>query len=221
MEYQENIRIIDFLDNSIRVLQDLSLGIGGSVWDCALVYLKYLEKNFESLKKKYAISEANILELGTGTGICGIACLTFQPKKLVMTDKKEIVSLAAKNISLNEEYIKRVAPKTEVLSQPLLWGKENEKEILELEKTHGPFDVILGSDLTYDKEISALLYQTLLLVSRVGTVLILGYCVHKPTDIKFMELFKEDWECYLVPDSEYDPEYRSDDIGVVIFKRLR
>ncbi len=51
-------------------------------------------------------------------------------------------------------------------------------------------DLIIGSDLIYDDTTTLLLFETLNILFEINqkTICILAYTLHKPSDIKFIEI---------------------------------
>jgi len=68
----------------ISIAQDLSLSHAGTVWDGAIVLCYYWNKHpqipLELFKGK------RVLELGSGTGMVGVAASAYNSKKVYLTD---------------------------------------------------------------------------------------------------------------------------------------
>jgi hypothetical protein len=214
-----NVREIEFQNSTFRMKQDSALGIPGVVWDCALVYLAWLNKNFSSIQEKYKVSEKKVIELGSGTGICGIAFSLLHPKKLVLTDMKPNLENITRNIKENEKCLQERGVNSEEISVEVLnWG-ESQPDTKTLIDRHGPFDLIIGSDLIYsDKDKADLLWTltTLSLAAKNNVTVILGYTIHKPSDKKFFEMAKTNWNVQHISYWDFDPEYQAEDIGIAI-----
>lgn len=92
----------------------------------------------------------NVLELGSGTGLVGLAAAMTWNCKVLLTDLPAIVPNLAKNIVLNEELFaeKNRLPRTSVLD----WI--NPPEPTEID---GPFDIVLAADPLYDVQHAPLL----------------------------------------------------------------
>ena len=216
----ENIRELTFLSSPFTFLQQSTLGHGGCIWDGALVLIKYFEKNFSSLQKKYFFEGKAILELGSGTGICGICFSQFSPKMVCLTDLKELQLLMKENIKLNEFSIKT----TEILVEELIWGKEYKEQLDHLwSKTPNGFDFLIGSDLidSSGKFLRDLL-DTLLFCFEKNKNLVMFHCytMHKPSTVeKFLQMLKDNnLVIEEVPQKDMDEEYSSDDINIIIIK---
>lgn len=65
-------------------------GTGSSVWDAAIALSMLLEKSREPLGKR-------VLELGAGTGLCGIYASTLGASSVVLTDLGECLPLLKRN----------------------------------------------------------------------------------------------------------------------------
>ncbi|KAF9927016.1 Methyltransferase-like protein 21D [Linnemannia zychae] len=85
-------------------------GVGSTIWDTAIVLAKYLEKS--SVLTKIATSTSgsrtklNILELGSGTGLVGLAVARILSAsgikaRIVLTDKANVLPLLEKNMMRN------------------------------------------------------------------------------------------------------------------------
>ncbi|KAF9574276.1 Methyltransferase-like protein 21D [Mortierella alpina] len=104
----------EFNDYSIPVLEvdedpsgQLRGGVGSTIWDAAIVLAKYLEKcDLLTSAATQSSRTLNVLELGAGTGIVGLAAariLSFKGAKanIVLTDKENCMPLLQRNIEKN------------------------------------------------------------------------------------------------------------------------
>lgn len=69
--------------------EETGVGTGGQVWPAAVVLLKYIEKRFGTFneEKPESLIGKKICELGSGTGIVGIACSILGAKSVTVTDQ--------------------------------------------------------------------------------------------------------------------------------------
>ncbi|KAF9968291.1 Methyltransferase-like protein 21D [Mortierella alpina] len=107
----------EFNDYSIPALEidedpsgQLRGGVGSTIWDAAIVLAKYLER-FDLLTSTAVQSSRtlNILELGAGTGIVGLAAARILSSKsakasIVLTDKENCMPLLRRNIDKNPSH---------------------------------------------------------------------------------------------------------------------
>ena len=89
-------RTVEVANQQIKVKQRLDLSHAGTVWDGALILISYLDYNTE--KASTMLKGKTILEVGSGTGITGLATIAFEPKHVYLTDLPEYVSLIQENI---------------------------------------------------------------------------------------------------------------------------
>jgi predicted nicotinamide N-methyase len=73
-------------------------GTGTVIWECGIVLASYLAA--EAKRQPGWLVERSVLELGSGTGIVGLAAAALGGSVLV-TDEKDVVPLLQKNIDLN------------------------------------------------------------------------------------------------------------------------
>ncbi|KAF9908097.1 Methyltransferase-like protein 21D [Linnemannia zychae] len=107
-------REYDFNKSSIEPLEIyedpsglLHGGVGSTVWDTAIVLAKYLEKA-PILRSTSSASKRtlNVLELGSGTGLVGLAIARMLSAagvtaRIVLTDKANVLPLLQKNLEKN------------------------------------------------------------------------------------------------------------------------
>jgi len=213
-------RDITIQNATLKIQQDSSKGIPGIVWDCALVYLGWLNKNFDTIKTKYKFESSKVLELGSGTGISGLAFSLLKPKLLVFTDSKENLPQIRKNIEINKSVLESNNVDLNSLKvEELLWGEKSGDAKKVLEK-YGPFDIIMGSDLIYDDKAKHELLYTMEEIAKANPdiVVILGYTLHKPIDKKFFEYALVNWSIEYISEAELDEEFRASDIGIAIMR---
>ncbi|KAI0025899.1 S-adenosyl-L-methionine-dependent methyltransferase [Xylariomycetidae sp. FL0641] len=100
----------------------------------------------------------NILELGAGTGFLAILCAKYLgAKHVTTTDGDEgVVESLKENLQLND-----LEDGTQVKTNTLWWGEEVKGTWLEEDCRATPYDVVLGADITYDKDACKALATTL------------------------------------------------------------
>ena len=70
-----------------------SVLIGEALWNGAKVLARWIMNNPQQFKGK------NIVEVGSGVGLAGLACGLCKPKRVILTDyKPQVMELIAKNI---------------------------------------------------------------------------------------------------------------------------
>lgn len=117
-----------------------SMGIAGKVWDSTYVLLEYLSSHRDLVAGK------SIVELGSGTGLAGLAMSTLEPRSLILTDLPDVVPLLSANIQFNA--LQLGSPLGTLIREsfscrPHGWGNMDEIEGLRGE-------VVVASDVVYD-----------------------------------------------------------------------
>ncbi len=83
----------------MSISQDLSLSHAGTVWDGAIVMSYFFNKN--QVVANQFFQGKKVLELGSGTGMVGIAASMFQAKKVFLTDLPEYLKILEINRAKN------------------------------------------------------------------------------------------------------------------------
>ncbi|TDH66696.1 hypothetical protein CCR75_001588 [Bremia lactucae] len=130
---------------------------GHYVWPAAPALCEYLTKHRD------IIPSGNVVELGAGCGLTGLAIAQLRPEATVIfTDHDPgVLKVIAHNAGQQER------KQASCLTQSLRWGPDGAKEIEALEKLQtGPInrtrvtDLIVGSDVIYAREVVPLLFWT-------------------------------------------------------------
>ncbi|KAI0512886.1 putative methyltransferase-domain-containing protein [Xylaria bambusicola] len=119
------------------------------------------------------IAGKSILELGAGTGFLAILCAKhLGARHVTTTDGDEsVVDYLKENLVLND-----IEERKSVTARTLWWGEELKGTWVEEECSSDPYDVVIGADITYDKEAIKALIQTLqhLFQMRPGLLVIIA-----------------------------------------------
>ncbi|CAI4227936.1 unnamed protein product [Auanema sp. JU1783] len=185
---------------SIRISQEIESDVGGVVWDSSLVAVYY----FLKLGKGYWQGK-NVLELGAGTGACGIS-LAFLDAKVIMTDLPErmplLVENTKNNVTLTRENIKTF---------PLDWTSYDKSSVKNI-------DVVVFIDCIYYINGVKPLIDLLREIDASES-----YCIYEKRDIgepaiaqkMFLELVSNHFDISYVKGEELDSCYSSEDIPVL------
>ena len=138
---------LDVGDGRRMLLRTATHGSGGIVWHAAKVLCRWLSSTADELRG------ARVLELGCGTGACGLYAAALGASRVTLTDddRPALLDLARSNVQLNAA----LYPTAVVDVQPLVWGGHASA------LPHEALDLVIGSDITYGGSVRRLLCTTL------------------------------------------------------------
>jgi len=142
-----------------KAAADDTTGLG--VWPAALVLAQWLVQ-----ERKELLDASTIVELGCGCAVPGLAAaLHGRPRAVHLTDlNSETLMNARANLAMNRENF--LVPETAacVHVSAMDWGNEQSYP----PSAVGAVDLVLGSDLVYQKSLAPLLAQVLCRLMRPG-----------------------------------------------------
>lgn len=154
---------IHSIESTVVIHQLPSLGISFKLWLPATTLVTLLDNyrrdpNNSPLTRTISFSSPlNIVELGSGTGIVGIAAAATLGANVTVTDLPNVVENLRFNADANGEVVARSGGKIHVAS--LRWG-----EIDDVESLGQNVDLILASDVVYHEHLYDPLLKTLRLM---------------------------------------------------------
>lgn len=116
-------------------------GVGGEIWPAAAALCEYMRNNTED------ICGANVLELGCGTGACGIYAAALGASSVTLTDggPEELMALARSNVAANAYHLSSA----DIEVKRLNWADAVHKGL------SADVDLVLASDVCYGHAASA------------------------------------------------------------------
>ncbi|KAJ3161821.1 hypothetical protein HDU86_006592 [Geranomyces michiganensis] len=191
-------------------------GQGATVWDSALSLAKYVEKRTK--KEPNLLRDARILELGSGTGLVGLACAVLgagTATSVTLTDMPNALPLLRRNVECTAKVLDDQGFKLPAVSSaPLAWGSQCDAAELENASRHPqPPTHVLLSDCLYVPSLYPALLSTLDTVCGPETIIWIAYEKRDfPAEMEFWKSFGERFRFFNIPESEQDEMYRSEDI---------
>ncbi|XP_066915751.1 protein N-lysine methyltransferase METTL21A-like [Clytia hemisphaerica] len=163
----------------IKISQDWNkFGVAAVVWEAALILGTYLMTIREDIKGK------EILELGSGTGFCGIVS-SLLGGNVVMTDLADCLDACHQNTKLNLNHLHNFDVK------PLNWEDDHKREW-----ANKHFDYIIGADLVYIEETFQNLVKTFKYfhnINKTVKILLAGKIRYKERFQKFQNILEKDF----------------------------
>ncbi|EOA12727.1 hypothetical protein CARUB_v10028172mg [Capsella rubella] len=164
-EFQQyNIRSIE---STVVIRQLTSQGLSFQLWPAASSFVTLLD-NYRldpsnspltaTLSPLAKSSPLNILELGSGTGVVGIAAAITLSANVTVTDLPHVLDNLNFNAEANAEVVARFGGKVHVA--PVRWGEADDVEVL-----GGDVDLIVASDVVYHDHLYEPLLETLRLMT--------------------------------------------------------
>ncbi|CAG0889402.1 unnamed protein product [Darwinula stevensoni] len=198
---------------TLHIVQKTIGDVGCVVWDAALVLAKYLERLCS--EEKDFLRGKKVLELGAGTGLVGLVAAYFGGD-VTLTDLPEMFPLLGENVRRNALICEGRAT-----SKVLIWGWDLGQSKNEIPRP----DIILVSDCIYYAESVDPLIETLLEFSDSETLILMSYETrmefekHAQLERDFFDKMKKSFHETEIPKDELHPEFTSDDIRVLRFKK--
>lgn len=161
-----------------------AVGCGGKIWIAGELLSKYLLDKPISQKGK-------IIEIGSGTGLVGLALGLSLPNRdladIWITDIDELVPLMEKNIELN-------GLTDTVHAATLSWGEPLP------DYAKDGVDVILAADCVYLERAFPLLEKTLLDLTNENTLVLMSYRKRRKADSKFFRKIRKNFDIIQIRD---------------------
>lgn len=194
------------LPKPLKVQQDGgAAGCGGKLWPAGELLSRYWIRQ-PSLKYK------KILELGSGTGLAGLALAVGHPEakdmNIYITDQDNMMSLMNANITLNEE-------NTRVHAAMLDWGQP-------LPEYCQDVDLILAADCVYLESAFPLLEKTLMDLTEEGDVpILMAYKRRRKADRLFFKAMKHNFDIREVQDFPEFERFYKENVFLFSMTRIR
>ncbi|KAE8707095.1 pyridine nucleotide-disulfide oxidoreductase domain-containing protein 2-like isoform X1 [Hibiscus syriacus] len=212
---------------SMVVIRQLpSEGLSFQLWPAATALVKLLDDYLSHLSESplattlTALSNGSengrklkILELGSGTGLVGIAAAVTIGANVTMTDLPHVIPNLKFNADANADVVARRGGTVDVT--PLRWGEANDMEVIGRE-----FDLVLASDVVYHDHLFEPLIQTLRFLLNGGArggekkVFVMAHLRRWKKDSTF---FKKAKKLFDVEVLHTDPPKEGSRIGVVVY----
>ena len=129
---------------------DDAADIGGEVWPAATALCAWLANHTAEVQGR------RVLELGAGTGACGLYAAALGASRVLLTDggSASLLELCERNVAANAPLF---APGTRVDTAPLRWGPKSDVLAAEADGGEGgggggAFEWVLASDCSYGQE---------------------------------------------------------------------
>lgn len=171
------------LKEPLKVHQDGgAAGCGGRLWPAGELLSRYLIRQPQIPYRK-------IIELGSGTGLAGLAVAVGHPEadfELYITDQENLMHLMEENIILNDQ-------QDRVKAEVLNWGEE-------LPEYAKNADLILAADCVYLEKAFPLLEKTLLDLTNDGTRVLMAYKKRRKADKNFFKAIKKNFDVVEIKD---------------------
>ncbi|CAM9753043.1 unnamed protein product, partial [Ascophyllum nodosum] len=150
---------VDLKDRgALRLGCDWGVGIGGGIWTTGLLLVEHMSEH--SALYDDVFRGTRVLELGSGTGLVGLAAARFgPPREVVITDLESHLEICRSNVAQNKNTINITGGAPEscpVRVEKYDWSGEVPSELGAV-----PFDVIIGTDVAYYEHLYAPSIQAL------------------------------------------------------------
>ncbi|KAJ0409021.1 hypothetical protein ATCC90586_005205 [Pythium insidiosum] len=210
--FEETVRGRRLQVKQLRQGEVTGFGTGLTVWPAACVLLKHLEHRYSGARDR-TLQGQLVVELGSGTGVVGIAAAILGADRVVLTDIQKLLFLLEANASIARE---TTNGHVHIDVEAFDWS-EQPSDRLRHENGRHP-DVILISDCILPK-----LFPLEPLVNAIDrlcgdhTIVLLSfeYRFYEKFDAKqrFWELLiARGFQIEAISEDLYHPEYRAEDI---------
>jgi len=166
-------------------------GPGGRVWESAPRLARFLTSDYFG---DGSFVGKRLLELGAGTGLCGIVAANLGAT-VVLTDKKFVMANMRENVIGNGLSLDDGS----VLLEELEWGRNIKRFLKSFSGPDQAFDYVICSDVAYHESLFKPLAKTLLDVASPTTTVILAHQIRDVDESMFFEYLDEAFVWEKVP----------------------
>ncbi|KAF3796869.1 N-lysine methyltransferase protein [Nymphaea thermarum] len=212
---QQQQYLLKSIQSSILIRQLPSEGLSFQLWPAATALVSLMDQKHPPIPcvdKLKAASNVDrpirALELGSGTGLVGIAAAALLGAQVVLTDLPHVLPNLLFNAEANREVVRASGRGGSVSVDCLRWG--NAEDCLK----HCGLDLILASDVVYHSHLFDPLLQTLRLLLVEETVLVMAHLRRWKKDAVFFKKAKKWFDVEMV---HTHPPFPGTRVGVAIY----
>jgi len=167
----------------VEISENEEFGIGGKVWVVSVDLCRTLERLLPR-----GLAQCRVLELGAGCGLVGLV-LASTGHSVLLTDTPSMQPHLNANVEANRSAL---GVSISVEADVLAFGNDVDSATV---ARSGPYDLIVGADITFLHHIRTSLIHTLLQLCSPATVVVLGHTSRAPDTIEqVIEEFSEFFE---------------------------
>ncbi|CAI9780534.1 unnamed protein product [Fraxinus pennsylvanica] len=220
-EQQQQMYNLQSINSTIVIRQLPSQGLSFKLWPAATTLVTLLDSNQSCITNSISVvfngSDAiqhrriRILELGSGTGVVGIAAAAILGASVTVTDLPHVLPNMQFNVDANAKTLKLHGGAAEVAA--LSWGDTQNMEAIGRE-----FDMIMGSDIVYHDHLYEPLLETLkffLLKSEKKIVFLMAHLKRWKKESAFFKKAKKHFDVEIIHNDEPSSGSR---VGVVVYQ---
>ncbi|PHU27031.1 hypothetical protein BC332_05363 [Capsicum chinense] len=221
-QQQQQLYFLQSINTNVVIRQLPSQGLSFQLWPAATVLVTLLDNTRGGLTSPFSdllkcrekgVGESlplRILELGSGTGIVGIAAAAILGAKVTVTDLPHVLPNIQFNVDANSQVLEKQTGVVDVAA--LSWG-----ENLDMEAVGRDYDLILGSDVVYHDHLYEPLIETLRFFLLGGGKKIAFVMAHLRRWKKESVFFKRAKKLFDVQIIHTEPPSNGSRIGVVVY----
>ncbi|KAL2553038.1 putative methyltransferase family protein [Forsythia ovata] len=218
-ELQQNYHLLS-INSTIVIRQVPSQGISFQLWPAATTLVTLFDLHHHCITTLLsAVSNdgetqhrpIRILELGSGTGVVGIAAAAILGASVTVTDLPHVLPNMQFNVDANAETLKLHGGAVEVAA--LSWGDTQNMEAI-----GRVYDVIMGSDVVYHDHLYEPLLETLkffLLKSETKIVFLMAHLKRWKKESAFFKKAKKFFDVEILHNDEPSNGSR---VGVAVYQ---
>ncbi|CAA3031401.1 N-lysine methyltransferase METTL21A-like [Olea europaea subsp. europaea] len=220
-EIQQQIYNLLSINSTIVIRQFPSQGLSFQLWPAATTLVTLLDRHHPRITTPLSAvfngsgatqhRPIRILELGSGTGVVGIAAAAILGGNVTVTDLPHVLPNILFNVNANAEMLKHHGGAVEVAA--LSWGDTHNMEAIGRE-----IDLIMGSDLVYHDHLYEPLLETLKFFLSRSEKRIVFLMAHEKRWKKESAFFKKAKKSFDVEIIHNDEPSNGSRVGVVVYQ---
>ncbi|XP_078178086.1 uncharacterized protein LOC144572398 [Carex rostrata] len=203
------------INSTITIRELRSQGLSFQLWPAASSLVSLLDLNPSLLLSPLQLKQnpLKILELGSGTGLVGIAAAALLGAHVTLTDLPNVLPNLQFNAELNSSIISSRCGLISV--QQLRWG--DEQDVTNVASTEN-FDLVVGSDVVYYEELIEPLLKTVEVFAKGETAFVMAHLRRwKKRDAAFFRKARKNFSVEVLHKDPPLPEWRS---GVTVYRLI-
>lgn len=219
-QQQQQLYFLQSINSNVVIRQLPSQGLSFQLWPAATILVTLLDSTrsngstpFSDLFKRQEKGGSlplRILELGSGTGVVGIAAAAILGAKVTVTDLPHVLPNIQFNVDANSQVLEQQSGVVDVVA--LSWGESQHMEAVGKD-----YDLILGSDVVYHDHLYNPLINTLRFFLLGGGKKIAFVMAHLRRWKKESVFFKRAKKLFDVQIIHTEPPSNGSRIGMVVY----